>query len=115
VPLFPSYLFICGSFDDRLAALKTNRVVRILNVPNQHELSEELTELSRALRKGANLDLHPELREGRRCRIVAGPFEGLDGTVISRRNRARFILQVSFIGQGAAMEIDADLLEPIDQ
>jgi ABC-type protease/lipase transport system fused ATPase/permease subunit len=38
----------------------------------------------------------------------------LEGIVIDRSKQARIVLQIDILGQGAVMEIDADLLEPIE-
>jgi len=51
---------------------------------------------------------------GRRCRITSGPFEGMEGTVIHRDGVTRLVLQVSILGQGAAIEIEPDLLEEVN-
>jgi len=40
-----------------------------------------------------------------------GAFSGIEGVVIQRGKVAKVVLQVSMLGQGAAMEIDASLLE----
>src|SRR5262249_28002079 len=38
VPLFPGYVFLFGDRQERLSALMTNRVVRVLDVPAQTNL-----------------------------------------------------------------------------
>jgi len=39
---------------------------------------------------------------------------GTEGVVIERKNaKARMVLEVTILGQGAVMEIDADILEPV--
>jgi hypothetical protein len=40
---------------------------------------------------------------------------GLEGTIVSRAKMTRLVLSISALGQGASLEIDADLLEPIDE
>jgi hypothetical protein len=38
---------------------------------------------------------------------------GIEGVVIGRENaKARMVLEVTILGQGVIVEIDADLLEP---
>jgi transcription antitermination factor NusG len=46
--------------------------------------------------------------------VRSGPLAGLEGRVDRRKNPTRFVIQVSILGQGAAVEIDAELLEPVD-
>ena len=112
-PLFSSYVFFCGEEEDRYAAMTTNRLCATIRVSNQEQLIEELSAIEEALGGDVQLDPYPYLATGQRCRIKAGPFRGMEGTVIRRNKVARFVLQVSILGQGAAMEVDADLLEPL--
>ena len=114
-PLFPSYVFFCADEAERAAALATDRLCQAIPVRNQGQLARELTSLDRLLKAGMRLELYPFATVGKRCRISAGPFEGMEGTVVQRKEdrAARMVLEVSMLGQGAAMEIEADLLEPV--
>jgi len=113
LPLFPSYVFICGDDDARYAALATDRVCKMIPVVDTQQFLKELLAIEQATRNRANLDPYPLLPVGQQCRIKAGPFIGLEGTVVRRNGTARFVLHVDFIGMGAAMEVDADLLEEV--
>ena len=114
MPIFPSYVFFCGNEDTRQTALATNRICQAIDVADQRRMIEELSAIEMALAGKAELDPYPFAAEGKRCRVKAGPFQGLEGVVAHRANVTRLVLQVSILGQGAAMEIDADLLEGID-
>jgi hypothetical protein len=114
MPLFPSYVFLCGTEEDRYGALTTNRVCQTLDVNDQGGLIGELTAIEKALAGKAQLDLYPFAVEGQRCRIVKGPFEGLEGVVVYRKQVARMVLEVGILGQGASLEIDGDLLQPVE-
>jgi len=114
MPLFASYLFFCGDETDRYTAMTTNRVCQTLDAFDQAGLIHDLAAIESALACKAGLEpyLHPAI--GRRCRVAAGPFEGIEGVVVERSRHARLVLEVGLLGQGAAMEIEADLLDPID-
>jgi transcription antitermination factor NusG len=114
MPLFPSYVFFCGSDADRYRAMTTNRLCQTLDVCDQSSLIEDLAAIEKALSNKAELDLYPFAVQGRRCRVRGGPFQGIEGVVVHRKAVARLVLEVSILGQGASLEIDADLLEPID-
>jgi len=114
MPLFPSYVFFCGREEDRYAAMTTNRVCQTIEVADQSRLAEELTAIETALAGQADLDLYPFAAAGQRCRVTAGPFQGVEGVVVQRSRQARLVLQVTILGQGACLEIDADVLEPVD-
>ena len=114
MPLFTSYVFFCGTEKDRYMALKTNRLCHTIEVIDQDNLIEELVSIEKALLSKAVLDNYPRLPVGTHCRIISGPMMGIEGVVIKRDNaKARMILEVTILGQGALIEIDADLLESI--
>jgi transcription termination/antitermination protein NusG len=113
-PLFTSYVFFCGGVDERYRVMVTGRVCQVIPVANRSQFVSELTDVERALASNCELEMHPFAVVGRRCRVRAGPWEGVSGTVIRRNNRARLVLWVSMLGQGASLEIDTDLLEPAD-
>src|SRR5205823_1760905 len=111
---FASYVFFCGDAHQRHAALATDRLCQVIEVVDQSKLVSELTAIHRALSGKAQLDPYPFAAVGRRCRVMAGPFEGLEGIVVQRDQITRLILQVSVLGGGAALEIDSSLLEPVE-
>lgn len=113
-PLFPSYVFFCGDAESRYQALATDYLCQVIPVRDQARLVEELTSLERAVSGGAPLNPYPFAAVGKRCRVVAGPFEGVEGIVVRVDGRARIVLQVSMLGQGASLEIEPSLLEAID-
>ncbi|MHC5048365.1 MAG: transcription termination/antitermination protein NusG [Planctomycetota bacterium] len=100
VPLFPGY-----------AAISTKRVCRILEIADQESFLDELRQIDDALSRGAAVYHCPFAVIGTRCRVVSGPFEGIEGVVCSRLGHNRLALQIQTLGQGAVLEIDADLLE----
>ncbi|MGB2821565.1 MAG: transcription termination/antitermination NusG family protein [Phycisphaerae bacterium] len=112
-PLFPGYVFFCGSRENRYEAMTTNRLCQTLTVHDQETLVRELVLIEKALAGKAELDPYPFAAIGQRCRITAGPFRGLEGVVVQRNCLARLVLEVSMLGQGAALEIDAGLLEAV--
>ena len=114
MPLFTSYVFFCGDEEDRYAALATNRLCQVIDVPDQEALVREMLALERALQHKVQLDPYPFAAIGQCCRITGGPFVGMEGTVVERTKPARLVLQVGILGQGASMEVDLDLLEPVD-
>ena len=113
VPLFPGYVFAAGELEDGYAAISTKRVCQVLQVEDQRQFVSEIDQIRHALGAGGALDLYPFAVIGRRCRVTRGPFMGLEGTITDRLGPTRLVLQVGILGQGAALEIDIDLLEPV--
>ena len=115
LPLFTGYLFFCGQENDRIELLKTNRVVTLLEVTDQVELVRELVRIEQAVRAGVPLVPHQYLRKGQWCRVIAGPLLGLEGIVVQTKGDARLVLQIDMLGQAASVEIDVEMVEPLDK
>ena len=88
LPLFPGYLFFRGSAADRLAALRSDLIVKVLDVPNQDLLAEELAQLHALQQSGASLAAVRSARAGRRGPHRRGPVQGLYGNRPARRRTA---------------------------
>jgi hypothetical protein len=110
-PLFSGYVFFAGDEQVRYEALLTDRLCQVIPVIDQAGLCAELAQLQTALAGSARLDPYPFAAVGQRCRIAAGPFMGLEGVVVRREKMATIVLRVGILGQGAALEVDASLLE----
>ncbi|MHC4260654.1 MAG: transcription termination/antitermination NusG family protein [Planctomycetota bacterium] len=115
LPLFSGYLFFCGDEKQRVEVLKTNRVANLIEVKDQERLSAELLQIERALRAGAPLLPHKYVRAGQHCRVVAGPLADLQGVVVQTKTVTRLVLQVDMLGQATGVEIDADMIEVLDE
>ena len=116
VPLFPGYIFLNGSPVDRYGTIDTGRVFQVLPVRDQDRFQSEIGQIQYALANRAELDLYPFAVVGRRCRVTRGPLMGLVGVITERcRNIHRLVLHIDVLGRGAALEIDVDLLEPVEE
>lgn len=113
VPVFPGYLFLFGSSDERVESLRTNRISRILPVIEQGELQRNLRQLADLIAVGAPLSVEQRLCAGRKARIRNGPLAGFEGTIIQRRGKDRLLIAVNFLQQGVSIEINDFLVEPV--
>lgn len=112
-PLFSSYLFFAGGERERLAALRTERIVHIIDVAetDQAQLRQEITSLEIALRScPESIELHPRLVAGVRVRITSGPMKDVEGIILQTQKKRKLLLGVSVLGVGATVEIHADLV-----
>ena len=114
VPLLPGYVFLSGDLEDGYAAITTKRVCQIIKVADQDRLINELEQIREALDRGAELYQCPFAVIGTRCRVRRGPFEGIEGVISRKLGLNRLALQIETLGLGAIIEIDADLLEPLE-
>lgn len=115
LPLFGGYLFFCGEENQRVELLRTNRVANVIEVKDQQKLLDELQQIEQALRAGAPLTPYKYIKAGQRCRVIAGPLLGLEGTIVTMKNTTRLVLQIDMLGQAASVEIDIDMIEPVDE
>ena len=114
-PLFPSYIFVAAGEAERLAVLKTERTVRLIEVEaaEQDALRRELLALETALRiDPRSLELYPRLAIGARVLVKAGPLKGIEGVVLQFGHKRKLWLGVTALGVGATVEIHPDLVEP---
>jgi len=116
VPLFPGYVFVCptrGGYGD---LLRTGSVVRGLAVSRPEVLVGELRSIRAACEAGVYPMQRTALIRGRRVRVVGGPLVGVTGLVADRRMRGQrlhLVLNVTLLGQGAMVELDATDVEPV--
>jgi len=113
-PLLPSYLFLHGSLEATYVATATKRVANVISVPDQQHFAVELRQIRLALENGADLSPYRYLTVGRRVRVSAGPFRGIEGLIEVSAKADRLVLQIDALGRATSLEIDAGLLEPVD-
>lgn len=114
IPLFSGYVFLYGSHEERTCSLTTNRISRILTVNDPERLVHDLRQLQQLITANAPLTIESRLVPGDRVRVRHGAFAGIEGTVLTRRGETRLLVAVDFLQQGASVEIDDYVLEPID-
>jgi transcription antitermination factor NusG len=113
-PLFPGYFFCnINNQEQRKTVLSSNYALRIMEPPSERELKRTLVSIRKALRLDPSLMARKQLTRGTRVRITAGPLMGTEGSVDSIRGAGRIFLEVEMIGQGIAVEVDPDWIDPI--
>lgn len=117
-PMFKSYLFFAGGEDERLAVLKTNRLVQLVPIcpAEQPSFRRQINSLELALRVAPDkLELYSHIVEGSRVQIIGGPLKGVEGVILKAENKTRLWIGVNLMGAGATVEIHADLIEPVGE
>lgn len=114
-PIFPGYVFLKGSREDAYEVDRTRGVVQIIDPPDQEQLEWELTNLRFALEVDAPLVECARLRAGMRVEVVVGPFKGMQGLVDETKKEDRVVLQVDMLGRAMSIEIDASLLDRVEE
>ena len=114
LPLFPRYLFMFGSEDERVRSLTSKRIDQVLPVHQQEQLREDLHQVRHLIDTDAPLTVERRLMPGNRVRIRSGRLAGLEGSIMLRRGKQRLLVAVHFLQNGVSIEIDDYMVEPID-
>jgi transcription antitermination factor NusG len=109
LPLFPGYVFVRLALQDRLRVLQIPSVVRLVGFNGLPAAlpDTEMETLRSGLSERFRAEPHPFLTVGRRVRIKAGPFTGLEGILKRRKSGLRVIVSLQLIQQSVAVEVDA--------
>jgi transcription antitermination factor NusG len=114
-PVFPGYVFTRIHLSERSKVLAVPGVARMLSynrAPAPIDDSE-IDAVKLCLERAVSLEVHPLLEVGDRVRVRSGVLEGLEGLISRCKNTRRLIVPISLINQSVAVEVDADLLEPL--
>jgi transcription antitermination factor NusG len=108
LPLFPNYIFVHISRQERTAAIQ---VPGALSLVGQSSVPAPLPDVEiESLRESLKLphcEPHPYLVAGARVRINKGALAGKVGIVLRNKNRWRVVLTLSLIMSSFTVEVDA--------
>jgi transcription antitermination factor NusG len=111
IPLFPGYIFVhqVDTPANRYRVLNVPGAVRFIGFNSQTVPipQEQIDGVRRFLECNLMVDPYPYMRIGRRVEVIAGPLKGIQGKLVQKRGRFRFVLQVDLIRQAISVEIDA--------
>lgn len=114
IPVFPGYVFFQASEEQRYAALRTNRIASVLDVPDQAQIVRELTQIQVLLATQQDFSVLPKLKKGDWGRIVSGSLMGLEGVVTQLSGQFRLTMNVTILGQSVSIEVERHTVERID-
>jgi hypothetical protein len=112
-PVFPSYVFFAGDEEVRLAALRTDRLVNLVEVPEagQGQLRQELKAIVSALNVSPeSIEFHHKTENGRKVTCADGPLNGIEGVLVDGNDRKRLWLGISAIGGGVMIDLPIEAL-----
>lgn len=114
LPLFPAYLFVHINFKERVKVLQSPGVLHIVGTRKESvPIAESYVEFLRSGTCRDRIEPYRDLVVGEKVRIKSGVMEGLQGTLIRKNNSLRFVLTLELINQHAAIQVDAEDLEPM--
>ena len=116
VPLFPCYVFFKGDLQRRLDIVKTPGIYSLVSCAGEPAAipASEIESIRHAVRSGASLEPYPFLQSGDWVRVKCGPLAGIQGILVRKKNVYRLVLSVEMLGKAAAVEVDAVLIERLN-
>lgn len=112
--MFSSYMFLYGSIYDRYNALRTQRVVTTIDIPDQQGTHHELVQLYRAMVSGAPVQVVARVSKGDECKVVAGPMVGVCGRVEALdRAEVWVFLSIRTVGQSVLLKVRREHLSVV--
>ncbi|MCF7762920.1 MAG: antitermination protein NusG [Verrucomicrobia bacterium] len=114
-PLFPGYVFLRLVPEDRRKVYYSDYIANLLDVVEQDVFEEQLNDILLAVESESEIEvlLAPTIQPGCRVRIKSGPLRGVEGDVQNRQGQCQVLLRLDFIGQAAAVKVEATQLELI--
>lgn len=117
-PLFPGYIFVQFSENERYKILNTNGISRFVSFggqyakvhPKQMEAIEKMLSCENTV-EVIDLDLVP----GQEVMISSGPFKGHFAKLVHHNGKGKLLLAIESIGKGVLLEIGRTRVEHIAQ
>jgi transcription antitermination factor NusG len=115
LPLFPGYVFVHLALQNRSKVLQVPGVVCLVGFAGRPVAvpEEEVARIRGFSSVGLRAEPHPYLNVGRRVRVKNGPLQGMEGVLLRRKNKTRFVLSFELIMRSVAVEIDEIDLAPV--
>jgi transcription antitermination factor NusG len=114
LPLFPGYVFAKFKAQERCLILGVPGVIHLVGVAGRPvPLSESEMEVLREGLAQVSAEPCPFLSVGEKVRLKTGPFAGLDGILVQKKHKYRFVLSMDLIMRSVAVEVDAADVEQL--
>ena len=115
-PLFKSYLFVHVNEGEYLPAIQTPGAVKYVTFERKAVSIPplQIEAIKTFIESGEELvsDL-PEMKIGDRVRIMRGPLNGLEGTLVEFQNKHRVRIMIEGIQQSLHLKVPLSLLSPV--
>jgi transcription antitermination factor NusG len=117
IPLFPGYIFVnhVNTPENRYRILNIPGAVRFVGFEGHADPIPEsqIQYIRRFLESSMAIDSYPYMQVGTRVEVIVGPLKGIQGILVEKRGKFRFVLQVDLIRQAVSVEIDASDVRPL--
>ena len=117
-PLFSCYVFVRVPLKERVYAMQTDGVVRMVSFNGLPSpiADHEISAVKKILEETDFFESTHFLAIGQRVEVIRGPLEGVLGRLTERRGQKKLLVGIEQIGQGISVEVsENDLQAIVDQ
>jgi transcription antitermination factor NusG len=114
-PLFPSYVFVQITRQERVKVLSVPGILSLVGTSKgATPLPSTEIETMRSRLHLCHAAPHPFLDIGEKANVRSGPLAGMQGIVLRHDKSTRIVLSLDLIRQSIAVEVDVADLEPAE-
>ena len=116
MPLFNGYVFVNIDLKDRLEALQTNGVVRLVGFGGEPARIPEwqIEQLKRVIANSDSLRPEDYLKAGDYVEIIDGPLKGVRGYLREGRGESRVAILIDGIYQSTSFVVDREVVRKLE-
>ena len=115
LPVFPGYVFTRLYPEERMTILRTQHIVRTIEVTDPRRMIHQLRQVEHASRLPTDLRLVESFSEGEYVKVVSGPLRGLEGQVRRVGAQTSIVLTVDILGRAIEASVAPGDLEHLKQ
>jgi transcription antitermination factor NusG len=114
-PLFSGYVFVRIPLSERICAVQTDGVVRMVSFNGTPSPipDEEINAIRNILEQTDSFETTQYLAIGNRVEVIRGPFKGIRGLLIEYRGRKRLLIGIEQIRQAISVEVSEFDVHPV--
>lgn len=108
VPLFPNYIFFKSRLEDTYQLKQIKEIVNFVHFDKKLATIKDvqINAIKKLLGEKNDIITEPRLyKVGTKVKIKQGPFVGIEGLLVKKNNRDRFIIQIETLGQSISVDI----------
>ncbi len=113
-PLFPGYLFVRFSENERYQILNTPGVVRFVSFGGKYATinTQQIDAIQKAISSNLELDIvDVAIEPGEEVLITSGPFKDNYARLVRHHGKGKLLLTIDAIGKGILLEIGRTQVE----
>jgi transcription antitermination factor NusG len=113
--LFPGYIFVNTIEHELYRIIQTPKIVACIKCSGKPSIIplKDIETIKKMISFDYPLTLETVFLKGERVRIICGPLEGHEGTLISQKGKTRFGIQLKEINHTVMIDISAQYLKKI--